>query len=191
MGYRQAAVLVSVSFFLGVLSICLNVDYRILFTPLTESVIRDGTEFYTTFYNSPPAIKALLHAVIAVGLAGLIGKLHKWDDSAVFFDGSSLAAFIFAIAVYLTVGVNSCRTVVEPVVGVDTEDDRLDALRILSAGNTIMIVCLVGILVLQAGEQYTRRLEQNLLTQAVAAEEKQPAPSPKTTAAAAESKKTK
>ena len=39
------------------LSICLNVDYRVLFTPLTEEVVRDGFEFYTTFYNSPPAIK--------------------------------------------------------------------------------------------------------------------------------------
>ncbi|KAI0793970.1 hypothetical protein C8Q74DRAFT_547404 [Fomes fomentarius] len=58
MGYRQAAVLVSVSFFLGVLSICLNVDYRILFSPLTGDVARDGFEFYTTFYNAPPAIKA-------------------------------------------------------------------------------------------------------------------------------------
>ena len=45
----------------GVLAICLNVDYRILFTPPAEDVIRDGFEFYTTFYNSPPAIKASVH----------------------------------------------------------------------------------------------------------------------------------
>ena len=90
MGYRQAAVLVSVSFFLGeyrfatyahqasaigtaltrphlacgplsgVLAVCMNVDYRILFTPLTEATIRDGFEFYTTFFNAPPAIKVRL-----------------------------------------------------------------------------------------------------------------------------------
>lgn len=41
----------------GVLFICLNVDYRVLFTPLTEEVAKDGIEFYTTFYRSPPAIK--------------------------------------------------------------------------------------------------------------------------------------
>ena len=75
MGYRQAAVLASVCFFfgkrvslqacliltsvgeVGVLFICLNVDYRILFMPLTEENISDGFAFYTTFYNSPPAIK--------------------------------------------------------------------------------------------------------------------------------------
>ena len=41
----------------GVLAVCLNVDYRILFTPPTEGVVRDGFEFYATFYNAPPAIK--------------------------------------------------------------------------------------------------------------------------------------
>ncbi|OBZ66509.1 Secretory component protein SHR3 [Grifola frondosa] len=158
MGFRQAAVLTAVSFFLGVLFICLNVDYRILFTPLTDSVTRDGFEFYTTFYNAPPAIKALLHAVMGVGLLGLMGKLHKWDDSAMFFDGSSLAAYIFSIAVYLTVGIPALRTVADPIPDVDTRADRVEALRILSAGNTIMIVLLGAILALQAGEEYARRL---------------------------------
>ncbi|CDO74685.1 hypothetical protein BN946_scf184671.g8 [Trametes cinnabarina] len=203
MGYRQAAVLVSVSFFLGmlrafntplphasaplaaanagspsgVLFICLNVDYRILFTPLTDSVVRDGIEFYTTFYNSPPAIKAstwqiplsctsaLLHAVMAVGLLGLVGKLHKWDDSAMFFDGSSLAAYIFGLAIYLTVGIPACRTVVDPVPDVDSQDDQVEALRILSAGNTIIIVLLGGILALQA-QQWARRIEEKMLKEA-------------------------
>ncbi|KAI8996361.1 Shr3 amino acid permease chaperone [Trametes punicea] len=166
MGYRQAAVLVSVSFFLGVLFICLNVDYRILFTPLTESVVRDGMEFYTTFYNSPPAIKALLHTVMGIGLLGLVGKLHKWDDSAMFFDGSSLAAYVFGLAVYLTVGIPACRTVADPVPDVDTKEDQIEALRILSAGNTIIIVLFGAILALQAGEQWARRLEAKMILEA-------------------------
>ncbi|CCM02546.1 uncharacterized protein FIBRA_04649 [Fibroporia radiculosa] len=58
MGYRQAAVLASVSFFLGVLFLCFSVDYKILFAPLTEDIINDGLAFYTTFYHSPAAIKA-------------------------------------------------------------------------------------------------------------------------------------
>ena len=40
------------------LAVCLNVDYRILFVSLNEETIRDGFEFYTTFYRAPPAIKA-------------------------------------------------------------------------------------------------------------------------------------
>lgn len=77
MGYRQAAVLASTCFFLGTYSICQNavnrtkglseltgilficlaVDYRVLFEPLTDETIQDGLEFYTTFFKSPPAIK--------------------------------------------------------------------------------------------------------------------------------------
>ena len=44
------------------LLICLNVDYRVLFTPLDEDVLRDAFEFYTTFYKSPPAIKVCTRA---------------------------------------------------------------------------------------------------------------------------------
>ncbi|KAH9852091.1 Shr3 amino acid permease chaperone [Lenzites betulinus] len=187
MGYIQAAVLSSVSFFLGVLFICLNVDYRLLFTPLTDGIVNDGLEFYTTFYNSPPAIKGLLHSIMGVGLLGLVGKLHKWDDSAMFFDGSSLAAYIFSLAVYLTVGIPACRTVADPVPNVDTRADRVEALRILSAGNTIIIVLLGAILALQAGEQWARRLEANILQEAGPQEKAKPAAA----AVDAESKKNK
>jgi hypothetical protein len=28
--------------------------------------------------------------MMGIGIACLLGKLHKWDDSAIWFDGSSL-----------------------------------------------------------------------------------------------------
>lgn len=28
--------------------------------------------------------------MVGVGIIGLVSKLHKWDDSAMFFDGSCL-----------------------------------------------------------------------------------------------------
>ncbi len=33
-----------------------------------------------------------MHAIMGMGLLGLVGKIHKWDESAMFFDGSSLGA---------------------------------------------------------------------------------------------------
>lgn len=127
--------------------------------------------------------------MVGVGLAGLIGKLHKWDESAFFFDGSSLGAlptfirrfslrtcycsltrplyscyswsqnwenclslavaYVFGIAMYLSVTVQSLRTIVTPVEGVDTREDRLEAMRILAAGNSIIILLLGAILCLQ------------------------------------------
>lgn len=59
------------------------------------------------------------------------------------------AAYIFAIAVYLSVGVPSSRTVAAPIAGVDTREDQIEALRILSAGNTIIMVLLGAVLALQ------------------------------------------
>jgi hypothetical protein len=50
--------------------------------------------------------------------------------------------------VYLAVTIPSLRTVVTPA-EVDTRDDRIEAMRILSAGNTIMMVILGAILILQ------------------------------------------
>jgi len=96
---------------IGVLFISFNVDHRILWgaAGLTEEVVMDGFQFYATFFNAPPAIKvqenqriltvvdlcvpvtqALLHGMIGIGLIGTLSKLHKWDESAVFFDGPSL-----------------------------------------------------------------------------------------------------
>jgi len=57
MGFRQAAVLGPICFFLGVLFICFNIDHRVLWGGLSEDTVEDGFQFYTTFFNAPPAIK--------------------------------------------------------------------------------------------------------------------------------------
>ena len=59
-----------------------------------------------------------------------------------------LAAYIFAIAVYLTVTIPSLRTIVTPA-DVDTRGDRIEAMQILAAGNSIMMITLGAILVFQ------------------------------------------
>jgi len=159
MGFRHAAVLSSVSFILGIIFICFNVDHRVLYAaPLTDKIVDDGFEFYTTFYNAPLAVKALLHAVMGMGLLGLIAKLHAWDESAIFFDGSSLASFMFGVILYASVTVPALRLIVTPTEE-DSRGDRVESLRILAAGNTLIAICLVGVLVLQAGQEYAKRAE--------------------------------
>ncbi|KAJ7918689.1 Shr3 amino acid permease chaperone [Mycena leptocephala] len=158
MGFRQAAVLGPVCFFLGVLFICFNIDYRVLWGGLTADTVEDGFQFYTTFFNAPPAIKAMLHGLIGVVLLGLIAKLHAWDDSAMFFDGSSIAAVVFGIAVYMTVVVPTLRTIVTPLAD-DTRQDRIEAMQLLSAGNVIIMACLGLVLLLQAGQEYAKRAD--------------------------------
>ncbi|KAF7971289.1 hypothetical protein HWV62_21544 [Athelia sp. TMB] len=175
MGFRGALVLAATSFFMGARSgvqfICFNVDYRLLYTELTDEAVTDGFQFYATFFNAPPAIKALLHGMIGVGILALLAKIHTWDESAMFFDGSSLVAYIFALSVYATVSIPSLRTIVEPL-EVDTREDQIEAIRVLAASNTIIIVLLAGVLLLQGGEEYARRTEARELAKIVAAEQK-------------------
>ena len=59
------------------------------------------------------------------------------------------AIYVFGIAVYLTVTVPSLRTIAEPMPDVDTRADQVEAMRVLSAGNTIIIVLMGAILALQ------------------------------------------
>ncbi|KAF5359001.1 hypothetical protein D9758_004881 [Tetrapyrgos nigripes] len=120
----------------------------LLWGELTPEVIEDGFQFYSIFYNSPPAIKSLIHGMIGVGFIGLLSKLHTWDDSAMFFDGSGLGVFVFALCVYITVIVPMLSTTAAPL-AVDTHEDRVEAMRVLSAANVIVI----------AGQAYARRVE--------------------------------
>jgi ER membrane protein SH3 len=57
---------------------------------------------------------------------------------------------------YITVTIPAIRTVVTPVVGVDTREDQIEAMRVLSAGNTLMMVLLGGVLTLQVSETACR-----------------------------------
>jgi len=165
MGFRHAAALSSVCFLLGVLFISFNADYRILYQQMTDKTIDDAIQFYTTFYNAPKAVLNLLHGVVAAGLLAFIAKLHKWDESAMFFDGSSLGAFVFGIMLYTTVVIPGIRTVAVPIEG-ETREDQVEALRVLAAGNTLIVICLGLVLALQAGQEYARRAEANGLAAA-------------------------
>jgi len=104
--------------------------------------------------------------MVGVGIIGLVSKLHKWDDSAMFFDGSCLGCYVFCISIYLTVIIPALRTIVTPLEGVDTREDRIEAMRVLSAGNVMIVVGLVAMLVLQAGQEYARRTEMKAVMEA-------------------------
>lgn len=38
-----------------------------------------------------------MHAMIGMGILGLVGKLNDWDESAIFFDGSSLGQLLASL----------------------------------------------------------------------------------------------
>lgn len=122
----------------------------------------------------------MLHIVIFVGLAALIGKLYRPSESNMLFDGASLVLYMCGITVYIANIVKGLRLVSEgkygPELLAEGESEtaaaaaaagggiggeqilgREDSLKVLSASNTILALVLVGILVLQAGQWYADR----------------------------------
>ncbi|KAG6855951.1 hypothetical protein H0H87_009117 [Tephrocybe sp. NHM501043] len=86
----------------------------------------------------------------------------------------NVAAYMFGVALYLTVTVPALQAIVTPA-GVEdvTQEDRIQAIRVLAAGNVIVAVCLGGILFLQAGQEYARRAEAKVLREAERSSAKQ------------------
>jgi ER membrane protein SH3 len=69
-------------------------------------------------------------------------------------NASSLTVlYVIGVIIYASVTIGGLRTIVHPTEE-DTESDRIEALRVLSAGNTLIILCLVGVLLLQVRQVY-------------------------------------
>jgi hypothetical protein len=107
--------------------------------------------------------------------------LFKASESNMLFDGASLVLYMAGITVYLTNIVKGFRVVTAGIYGdiglaaaqgekVDLQEgedfiSREDTLRVYAASNTILALVLVGVLVLQAGQWYAKRAEENEIAQ--------------------------
>ncbi|QIW99930.1 hypothetical protein AMS68_005448 [Peltaster fructicola] len=170
-------------FFLGILFALFPYDYFVLWsTPTTATSLGAGIDardpYFTLQENhlkflhaSPPLISRILHIVIGTGLLGFLMKLYKPSEANMLFDGASLVLYMCGIAVYIanivkglrmvTAGVYGAPPGAEPVeAGHGNYVGREDSLRVLAASNTILALVLVGVLVLQAGQWYAQRKEQ-------------------------------
>ncbi|EQL29048.1 hypothetical protein BDFG_08255 [Blastomyces dermatitidis ATCC 26199] len=157
------------SFFLGIIFSMFPYDYPILWsTKPTPSDYYTFLETHLKFMHaSPPLIPRILHIVMFLGLAGLIAKLYKPSESNMLFDGASLVLYMCGVIVYIANVVKGLRIVSSGEYGVPYMDDepdqvlgREDSLKVMAASNTILALVLVGVLVLQAGQWYAERKEQ-------------------------------
>jgi hypothetical protein len=91
MPFTTTIILASISFLLGLIFVCQTVDIPLLYRPeLTPKAIEDAYTFYAIWWEAPGACKAVLHTALALPIFPLAWKLHKWTESAMFFDGTSL-----------------------------------------------------------------------------------------------------
>lgn len=144
----------------------------------------DLQETHLKFLHASPAlISRVLHIVIGTGLLGFLMKLYRPSEANMLFDGASLALYMCGIAVYIANIVKGLRTVTADAYGgkVLGEGDsmvgkvaegtdgqfigREDSLRVLAASDTILALVLVGVLVLQAGQWYAQRKEEEEIEQ--------------------------
>ncbi|KAF2209921.1 hypothetical protein CERZMDRAFT_14737, partial [Cercospora zeae-maydis SCOH1-5] len=176
-------------FFLGVLFAYFPYDYNVLWStpPVLTPDINPREAFFLLQENhlkfihaSPPLISRILHIVIGTGLLGFLIKLFKPTEANLLFDGASLVLYMCGITVYIANIVKGLRTVTAGAYGTQKLDieagetivekalenregdyiGREDSLRVMAASNTILALVLVGVLVLQAGQWYAQRKEQ-------------------------------
>lgn len=85
------------------------------------------------------------------------------------FDGASLVLYVCGITVYIANIVKGLRLVSGGVYGVELAQDEADAeqvlgredsLKVLAASNTILALILIGVLILQAGQWYAERKDE-------------------------------
>lgn len=160
-------------FFLGIIFSLFPYDYPLLWSgEPTPPSHYDYLEAHLRFLHaSPPLIPRILHIVIFLGFAGLFAKLYKPSESNMLFDGASLVLYVCGVTVYIANIVKGLRLVTGGKYGADladpdSDDDpsqilgREDSLKVLAASNTILALVLVGVLVLQAGQWYAEKKDE-------------------------------
>jgi hypothetical protein len=143
-------------------------DYPLLWTSAeTPLAYYDQLETHLKFLHaSPPIIPRILNITISIGFLGFFIKLFKPSEANLLFDGASLVLYLIGVVVYITNIVKGFQLVTmgfpEPK---ETPEGivfgREDSLKVLAASNTILALVLVGVLVLQAGQWYAERKDQD------------------------------
>ncbi|KAI0432147.1 secretory component protein-like protein [Xylaria sp. FL1042] len=163
-----------VCFFLGILFAEFPYDFPLLWTsdPIAPTYL-DQLETHLKFvHQSPPLISRMLSIMIGTGFCGFFIKLFKASESNMLFDGASLVLYVIGVGVYVANIVKGLRFVSAGIWHLpdfagnlpqqrDAEGriilGREDSLKVMAASNTILALVLVGVLVLQAGQWYAER----------------------------------
>ncbi|KAI1436720.1 secretory component protein-like protein [Xylaria sp. CBS 124048] len=175
-----------VCFFLGILFAEFPYDYPLLWTSVPiQPAYLDQLETHLKFvHQSPPLISRMLSIMIGTGFLGFFTKLFRASESNMLFDGASLVLYVIGVGVYVANIVKGLRFV---SAGIWHSDDfpgnlppaaqqlqdanavagsgdggrlvlgREDSLKVMAASNTILALVLLGVLVLQAGQWYAER----------------------------------
>ncbi|KAI1468777.1 Shr3 amino acid permease chaperone [Daldinia caldariorum] len=173
-------------FFLGILFAMFPYDFPLLWTkdPISAAYLDQLSTHLRFMHQSPPLIARILSIMVGVGFLGFFIKLFRASESNMLFDGASLVLYLIGVGVYVANIVKGLRLVSagawdddingvfdptavgvgrpgagagDPLTGGEIILGREDSLKVLAASNTILALVLVGVLVLQAGQWYAER----------------------------------
>ncbi|CAD6888488.1 unnamed protein product [Tilletia caries] len=166
MGFRAGFVLSSTFFLYGVLFLCSVVDFPLVYHDWKAESADAAETFYISFFRAPTAIHALLHGMISLGLVGLLAKLHRWSEVAKYYDGGSLLLARSSVTTQRRMVADAIakEAGLEPPETIDitsplTPDERIQGLRVIAASNTIVMLLLAGVVLMQATEWYLAHLD--------------------------------
>ncbi|RPA94757.1 Shr3 amino acid permease chaperone [Choiromyces venosus 120613-1] len=147
-------------FLLGTIFTNWTFDHATLWTslPPTTPTLQAIESHYAHLHHAPPIIPRVLHITIGTGILGFLAKLYKPSESNMLFDGASLVLYMIALVMYGTNVVKGLRIIAEGEYG--EEVGRVDTLRVVAASQVIIALVLVGVLVLQSGQWYAERKEE-------------------------------
>lgn len=142
-------------------------DHLLLWqSPITHQSLLSAHVYYTHTLVRMPRAFALLHTAISTSCAGIIlAKALGGRESNWLFDGASL--FLYGAAVLAQIQkVTPSIAALPPLTPApkanpaDPRDALLTPLRDVASSNAVQAAALVGVIILQAGQYYSERLER-------------------------------
>lgn len=167
----------------GILYITSTYDYPLLFqNGFTPSDVDKAAEFYLSVYHAPLSVKVLIHTVFGIGLVGIVAKIVRWAEEDKYFGSVSLLLYFGSLLMYVSVEIPNLRVLARPdepnivnraVYDADdkrkvenydfyplTSRERVSVVQVIGATNVIITALLAGVLLMQAGEWYSTRLDR-------------------------------
>ncbi|KAL4402278.1 Protein Csh3 [Malassezia pachydermatis] len=158
-------------------------DYPLLFHgAFGKEEVRNAIDFYLSIYSAPLSVKALIHAIIGLGMIGIVAKIVRWQENDKYFGSISLLLYFVSVLMYIGVNIPNMRALKYPdemrivhravfdaeayrkVENYDfkplSERETTSVVQVISATNVIITVLLAGVLLMQIGEWYAVRLDR-------------------------------
>ncbi|KAH3671725.1 hypothetical protein OGAPHI_000430 [Ogataea philodendri] len=145
-------IITSISFALGVIFGNWPYDYYTIWDTTQGQLYFDAAlNHYKTWGQAAPIITNTFHAILALAFVGSFIKVFRPNEDAQYFEYGTLGALVLAACIYIS---NVRIGIVSAIVGEWGDVDQNTGLGVIAASETMIVVILLGIVLLQCGLFY-------------------------------------